>query len=98
MTIQKTAQVGAVACLLIFVMVHPAAAQIASGTSIETGLQAVLTMLTGTAAKILATLAVVGVGLGCLTGRMDLRHAFFVVAGIGIIFGAAQIASMLTGT
>jgi len=95
MATYKTIHIGLAACLLLLAMTHPAAAQV---TSIETSLQGVLSMLTGTTAKIISTLAVIGVGLGCLTGRMDIRHAAYVVAGIGIIFGAAQIASLLTGS
>ena len=98
MSTEKLIQIGICACLLLCAMVHPALAQATGVTSLETGAQAILNMLTGTTAKIFATIAVIGVGLSCLTGRLDLRHAFFVVIGIGIIFGAAQIASMLTGS
>jgi len=74
---------------------EPAFAQAASG--IETVLQNIVTMLTGNVAKLLATIAVIIVGIAWMFGYLDLRKAAYVVLGIGIVFGASQIVSTISG-
>ena len=64
---------------------------------IEAVLQNVVNLLTGTAAKLLATIAVVIVGIAWMFGFMDLRKAAYVVLGIAIVFGAAEIVGKLAG-
>lgn len=77
-------------------MAEPAAAQ-ATGGGIETVLQNIVTLLTGNVAKLLATIAVIVVGIAWMFGYLDLRKAAYVVLGIGIIFGAAQLVSTISG-
>lgn len=77
------------------VAIEPAFAQSAGG--IETVLQNIVTLLTGNVAKLLATIAVIIVGIAWMFGYLDLRKAAYVVLGIGIIFGASQIVSTISG-
>lgn len=89
-----------VAALLAVAVAQPAFAQTVSGGvggNVETFLQNVVTLLTGNVARLLATLAVIVVGVAWMFGHLDLRRAGIVVIGIILIFGAAQIVSMITG-
>ena len=82
------------------VLAHPAFAQsVGSGVggNVETFLQNVVTLLTGNVARLLATLAVIVTGVAWMFGHLDLRRAGIVIIGIILIFGAAQIVSMITG-
>lgn len=76
-------------------LIEPAFAQSAGG--IEATLQNIVTLLTGNVAKLLATIAVIIVGIAWMFGYLDLRKAAYVVLGIGIIFGASQIVSTISG-
>ncbi len=79
---------------LLLVAVEPALAQTAN---IEGVLQNIVTMLTGNVARLLATLAVIIVGIAWMFGYLDLRKAAYVVLGVAIVFGASEIVSTLTG-
>ncbi|NTF50326.1 TrbC/VirB2 family protein [Rhizobium rhizogenes] len=85
----------AMATVLSMGMIEPAFAQSAGG--IETVLQNIVTLLTGNVAKLLATIAVIIVGIAWMFGYLDLRKAAYVVLGIGILFGASQIVSTISG-
>ncbi|WP_375680440.1 MULTISPECIES: TrbC/VirB2 family protein [unclassified Bartonella] len=61
---------------------------------VETALDQLVKALTGNIAKSIATIAVAGIGLAWIAGYVEMRKAFFVCVGIGIVFGAPQIASM----
>ncbi|EJF78849.1 Type IV secretion system protein virB2 precursor [Candidatus Bartonella washoeensis] len=63
---------------------------------IEGALDKLVKALTGTIAKSIATIAVAGVGLAWIAGYIEMRKAFFVCVGIGIVFGAPQIVAMLS--
>lgn len=71
---------------------EPAFAQ--SFGKIETALQKIIEALTGNIARAIATIAIAGVGLAWMAGYVEMRKAFFVFVGIGIVMGAPQIASM----
>ena len=85
---------AALAAVLTLFAIEPAFAQTAN---IEGVLQNIVTMLTGNVARLLATLAVIIVGIAWMFGYLDLRKAAFVVLGIGIIFGATEIVNMISG-
>ncbi len=51
----------------------------------------------GTAATIIAVIAVAAIGLMMLSGRLELRRGGVVVLGCFILFGAANIAAAITG-
>ncbi|MFB2567045.1 TrbC/VirB2 family protein [Rhizobium sp. IMFF44] len=85
----------AMATVLSIAVIEPAFAQSAGG--IETVLQNIVTLLTGNVAKLLATIAVIIVGIAWMFGYLDLRKAAYVVLGIGILFGSSQIVSTISG-
>lgn len=93
--IRALAAVVSMAAVFSGVTIEPAFAQSAGG--IETVLQNIVTLLTGNVAKLLATIAVIIVGIAWMFGYLDLRKAAYVVLGIGIIFGASQIVSTISG-
>lgn len=82
----------AIAAMIGLAMVEPAAA-----AGIESVLQKVVDLLTGGAAKSLAIIAVIIVGVCWMFGFMDLRKAAYVVLGIALVFGAAEIVNSLAG-
>jgi type IV secretory pathway VirB2 component (pilin) len=88
-----------VAPLVMAVLLSAAAspAQAASGLNIESMLQNIVDMLSGTTARLLAILAIMLTGIAWMFGYLDLRKAGTVVLGVAIVFGAAQIVSMITG-
>ncbi|WP_273755049.1 TrbC/VirB2 family protein [Bartonella sp. MM73XJBT.G] len=63
---------------------------------IETALDKIIETLTGKIATAIATIAVAGVGLAWIAGYVEMRKAFFVCVGIGIVMGASQIVNMLS--
>ncbi len=75
-------------------LVQPAFAQTAN---LEGVLQNIVNMLTGNVARLLATLAVIIVGIAWMFGHLDLRKAAYVVLGVAIVFGASEVVSTLTG-
>lgn len=93
--IRAVAAIVLMAAVFSTAMIEPAYAQSAGG--IETVLQNIVTLLTGNVAKLLATIAVIIVGIAWMFGYLDLRKAAYVVLGIGIIFGASQIVSTISG-
>lgn len=63
---------------------------------IETALDKLVKALTGKIATSIATIAVAGIGLAWIAGYVEMRKAFFVCVGIGIVMGASQIVSMFS--
>jgi len=58
-----------------------------------------LDYLTGDVGKAVAGLAIVSVGFGCFAlGRIPKSYLTAVVIGIGIVFGARALLTMLTGS
>ncbi|MET4690706.1 TrbC/VirB2 family protein [Sinorhizobium fredii] len=94
-TARTIASVSLVAGTVSLAIVEPAFAQATGG--IESVLQNIVDMLTGNIAKLLATIAVIIVGIAWMFGYLDLRKAAYVVLGIGIIFGASEIVSTISG-
>ena len=74
---------------------EPALAQTAS--PIQTVLQSVIDMLSGTTATVAATLAIMIVGYMFLAGQVDMMRLFQVVGGIILIVGAATLAKSWVG-
>lgn len=73
---------------------EPATAQSAN---VEKVLQNIVDALTGNVAKLLATLAIIITGMSWMFGYLDLRRAGYVILGVAILFGSAEIVSTLTG-
>jgi type IV secretion system protein VirB2 len=72
-------------------LVAPAAAQ-----NVETLLQNVLDIMTGNAARLLAVIACVVLGILAMFGAFDFRRMATVVIGIIVVFGSAEIVDLLT--
>ena len=66
-----------------------------SGSSLVLAARWIETALLGTAATLVAIIAVAAVGYMLLTGRVDLRRGATVVIGCFILFGAREIAAAL---
>ncbi|MCZ2204486.1 TrbC/VirB2 family protein [Bartonella sp. A05] len=62
---------------------------------VQNSLDRIVETLTGPIARSIAIIAVAGVGLAWISGYIEMRKAFFVCVGIGIVFGAPQIVAML---
>lgn len=92
---RHTAFLVSASVLLAFTMVEPAAAQSLGG--VEKVLQNIVDALTGNVAKLLATIAVIVVGMAWMFGYLDLRKAGYVIFGVAILFGASEIVSTITG-
>lgn len=96
-TLSNTQKKWLATALMLFItflaLSEPAFAQ--EFEKVDEALQKVVKALTGKIATSIATIAVAGVGLAWIAGYVEMRKAFFVCVGIGIIFGAAQIVSML---
>lgn len=69
-----------------------------AAANVEGLLQNVVDLLTGNTARLLAVLAVVIVGVLWMFGLFDLRRAAIVVLGIVVVFGAAEIVGLITGS
>lgn len=65
--------------------------------TVNTGLQAITSALTGPIARGLALIAVVGLGFAAWSGRLTGGLAVKIIIGIVIIFGAASIVNLFTG-
>ena len=97
-TMTRTAGLVAMAIVATVVLMEPAVAQSSGGSGgIESVLQQIVTLLTGNVAKLLATIAVITVGIAWMFGHLDFRKAAYVVLGIGIVFGASQLVTTLSG-
>lgn len=66
-----------------------------SGNTLLSGVAWVRNVITGTPATVVATLAVAGIGLLMLQGRLPFRRGATVILGAFIIFGAATTAKGL---
>lgn len=88
--------VAASACIGLLAVGLSAEPALASA-NVEGLLQNVVDMLTGNTARLLAILAVVVVGVLWMFGLFDLRRAAIVVLGIVVVFGAAEIVTLITG-
>jgi type IV secretion system protein VirB2 len=88
---------AALLCIGLVLSVGLAEPALAQTANIEGVLQNIVTMLTGNVARLLATLAVIIVGIAWMFGYLDLRKAAYVVLGVAITFGASEVVSTLTG-
>ncbi len=61
-------------------------------------LTSILNVFNGGLARMLAVLAIIGLGLSAMVGRLTWGLAIRVVVGIVLVFGAAAIVGLITGT
>lgn len=83
--------------LITLTLLTMSADALAAGNAIESGLQSLIDLLNGGVARSIAIIAVIGFGIGALTGRIDWTRALQVILAIGIIFGAATLVDMFAG-
>jgi type IV secretory pathway VirB2 component (pilin) len=93
-SLRKSSVLLCIGLVISISLVEPAFAQTAN---LEGVLQNIVNMLTGNVARLLATLAVIIVGIAWMFGHLDLRKAAYVVLGVAIVFGASEVVSTLTG-
>ena len=60
-------------------------------------LQNVVDWVIGPFGKVVCVLAIMGVALGWLFGRLEAEKALIVVVAMGVLFAAPDIASLMTG-
>ena len=79
-----------------FVMADPAFAQ-SSGpfAPLETAVQMIVDFITGPFGRLLAIIAVIGLGFLAFAGRLSWFTAGAVVLGIGLVFGAPAIVDQM---
>ncbi|MCB5205160.1 TrbC/VirB2 family protein [Neorhizobium sp. T786] len=85
----------AMAAVMSVMFVEPAFAQ--SLGNIEKVLKNLVDILTGEVARLIAMLAVILLGMATMFNMFDKRNLVFVILGIAIVFGAAEIVGWLTG-
>jgi type IV secretory pathway VirB2 component (pilin) len=93
-SLRKSSVLLCIGLVISISLIEPAFAQTAN---LEGVLQNIVNMLTGNVARLLATLAVIIVGIAWMFGHLDLRKAAYVVLGVAIVFGASEVVSTLTG-
>ena len=87
---------GVLAALLL--SIHPALAQTAGGAgSLDSFLNNVVNMITGTTGQAIAIIAVALCGLGAMFGALSARAFGGVVLGCAIVFSSAWIVQKITG-
>ena len=91
----KIALVMLTALVFSVVWSEPAAAQSINLNPVTTFLQTIVTALTGTLGKTIATLALVGVCIGWFMGYIEMRTALFVLVAIVFVGSAATIVDSL---
>lgn len=88
----------ALAAAVLTAAADPAFAQAAGGSGdITTFLQNLVNLITGTAGKLIAVLAICIVGVSALMGAMSLRAAGGVILGVLLIFSASWIVTQIVG-
>lgn len=88
----------ALAAAVLTVAADPAFAQSAGGQGdITTFLQNLVNIITGTAGKLIAVLAICIVGVGALMGALSMRAAGGVILGVLLIFSSAWIVNQIIG-
>ena len=81
--------------LSLWLLLLPEISWASDVATIDTALQSILDILTGTAAKTIATIAIAAIGYLWMSGKLSIKQAVTIGLGIGIIFGAPEIASLL---
>ncbi len=75
----------------------PAYAQSGGAGNVETFLQNIVNIITGTVGKLIAVIAIVGTGIAWMFGAASVRTLGTVILGCILIFSAAWIVDQITG-
>jgi type IV secretory pathway VirB2 component (pilin) len=96
----KMIDMAIIFCLMatVFYMSPAFATDSASDNAISQVLCRVVALLTGAVGKAIATIAIVVIGISLFMGKVSWPVAAATAVGIGLIFGAGQIADWLAGT
>jgi len=99
---QRTTRFVLTSALLCLVAMEPsiAAATTSGGAAfgnIEGVATRILSFMTGTFGRTVATIAVVVLGMMAMFGKLAWDHAIKVIFGIAIVFGAASVIDALSG-
>ncbi|WP_455481754.1 TrbC/VirB2 family protein [Bartonella sp. B35(2025)] len=99
-TFKNTNFIVMVLLLTVLIALSPAfAAPAGSGLgNVDSVLKNIVDMITGTTARLIATICVAAVGIGWMSGFIDLRKAAYCTLGIGIVFGASSLVTKLMGS
>jgi type IV secretion system protein VirB2 len=94
---KRPALVVLAAATVAFVVAEPAFAQQTSGAfaPLETAVQMIVDFITGPFGRLLAIIAVIGLGFLAFAGRLSWFTAGAVVIGIGLVFGAPAIVDQM---
>lgn len=65
---------------------------------IGTSLCRVLNVLNGPTIKVIATIGVLALGFGLFMGKLSWPVALIVLIGIGVVFGASKLVSLISGS
>ena len=85
-------------CSLLLLLLYSITVPVVAQADVAGTLNNVLSYLTGPVGKIVATLAIVGMGYACFAmGRVAKSYFISVVIGIAIIFGANALLAVITG-
>ena len=87
----------ALAATVLTMATDPAFAQAGGQGDITTFLQNLVNIITGTAGKLLAVLAICIVGVGALMGALSMRAAGGTILGVMLIFSSAWIVTQIVG-
>jgi type IV secretory pathway VirB2 component (pilin) len=87
----------AAAIFALFVLLPDVAHAAGGFDKITSVLTSITQTVIGPLGKAICVLGIVAVGLMWVFGQMDPKRALLVVVGIGVIFGANEIAAALTG-
>jgi type IV secretory pathway VirB2 component (pilin) len=87
----------ALAAAILTMAADPAYAQAGGQGDITTFLQNIVNIITGTAGKLIAVIAICIVGIGALMGALSMRAAGGVILGVMLIFSSAWIVEQIVG-
>lgn len=87
----------ALAAVVMTAAADPAFAQSGGQGDITSFLQNLVNLITGTAGKLIAVLAICIVGVGALMGALSMRAAGGVILGVLLIFSSAWIVDQIIG-
>ena len=65
------------------------------GFGVDTALCNIIAAIQGTIGAAIATIAIIVIGMGALMGKVSWGTAIIVLTGIGIIFGASSVVSLV---
>jgi type IV secretion system protein VirB2 len=88
-------RIAGLAFLSIVAIVDPALAQSGPFAPLETAVQMIVDFITGPFGRLLAIIAVIGLGFLAFAGRLSWFTAGAVVLGIGLVFGAPAIVDQM---